>query len=208
MNLKSEKFMEQKSEGHKKLERVNRRLEQNISDLKAKHEHLASFLEASGSFASLDTEDQTRILDILLDREGSDNVGRLKNKLADVEAKLTKANGYLDNRKAQVEDLKSFERQVSRQDKAAKRAIMDASTRMWGGYSEAGSVELQDLANCPYISPDLRALACYELARFYADNGRAYSAVNKMSDARALSKSYMRGHPAAGARIRASARDR
>ena len=64
---------------------------------------------------------------------------------------------------------------------------------MWGGYSQAGVEKLQELATCPYISNDLRALACYELARFFADTDRPFTASNMMSDARTLSKPYMRG---------------
>lgn len=187
MNDKSEK-----SEGHKKLERVNRRLGTMVDELERRSSRTKDFLSASQAFLTVSEETQKAVLD-LLNGEGSRDAAKLQAEIEDLRVRLKKTTGNLNNRKAQVEELKPFQRQVERQDKAAKRAINDAATRMWGGYSDTGADGLQDLANCPYVSPDLRALACYELARFFADNGRFYSASKLLSDARGLSKDYMRG---------------
>lgn len=91
------------------------------------------------------------------------------------------------------DQLRRRDREVSRISNAAKRAINDATTHMWGGYAEVGAQNLLSLAQTPYILPHIRAVACYELARFYADSGRHYLAAHMMSDARALSRNYMRG---------------
>lgn len=188
--------MEKKSEGHKKLERVNRRLEETLAELEASNRRLKEFIGAAGSFQKMSEKDQENLLAALKGKGSLGNpkeVAALKKTVGSLEEKLDKVTTYLDNRKAQVEELKPFQRQITRLDGSAKRAIKDASTHMWGGYSQAGVEKLQELATCPYISNDLRALACYELARFFADTDRPFTASNMMSDARTLSKPYMRG---------------
>lgn len=170
--------MEKKSEGHKKLERVNRRLENDVINMQ-------TFLRAAGAFNNRPQSVQEMIIGLLKGTE-SDNVGDLKEQ-------LEKVTGYLNNRKEQVAELKPFRRQFQSQDAAARKAVQDAATRMWGGYSRVGMTQLQELAVCPYVSNDQRAVACYELARFFADNDQPYSSAKMLSDARALSKRYMRG---------------
>lgn len=155
--------METKSEGHLKLERVNRRLESRISSM---------------------TDELSQV---------DERFEKLERQLKDAEEKYEQTIGYLNNRKAQVEELKPFQRESTRHKGAAKRAINDAVAQMWGGYAYDGSAKLRTIAACAYIANDVRALACYELARFYADTGRSHSAAKLMSDARGMSKSLMRG---------------
>lgn len=190
--------MEDKTEGHKKLERVNRRLEKTIEDYQGFSDRLKQFLAAVGSFPERDEEAQKAVLALLngAEIEPGENKAEAEDqrtRIAELEERLEKVTGFLNNRKAQVEELKTFQRQVAAQSEGAKRAVSEAATHLWGGYSEVGAQRLRELAGSPFVDQHVRAAACYELARFYADTGRYYSAAKMMADGRSLSHTLMRG---------------
>lgn len=180
-----------KSDGHKKLERVNRRLEMNLEQKSAELKLVRKLLQKLGEFHEISNSSKEKVLNLLsgVSEEQLAN----NNEISELRARASELSQFLENRKKQVEELKQYQRESFRNAASAKSAVEDAVAILWGGFSKLGVEKLQEIGMRPYISNQIRARACYELARFFADNEQYSVASNLLSDARALSKEFLRG---------------
>jgi glycosyltransferase involved in cell wall biosynthesis len=185
--------MEEKSQGHLKLERVNRRLTTALEQSEIVNERSLLLLASIKNFHTLSDSLQQAVLDALSENPSEGSSDDLAKETENLENRIKMLEEYLSQRKSEVEILKGDRRDLGRINSSAKTAILDAIRQMWGGYAERGQQKLVEFAYAGHLSSSLRALACYELARFYADTGKPYGAMRVLTMARALSRTYMRG---------------
>jgi hypothetical protein len=108
------------------------------------------------------------------------------------EQKFRELKGYLDRRRAEVAKLKRALTDSDKTARAAAFAVRTAQAKLWGGHSELGAGELRTLAASPMVPSPVRAVACFELARFWADVGKVHSAARMMASARGHCEELMR----------------
>nr|WP_319513674.1 glycosyltransferase [uncultured Cohaesibacter sp.] len=115
-----------------------------------------------------------------------------KRQLADEKARAERAIGYLNERKKQVKSLSARNEILKSMERAADRGIEEAKIKLWGGYQQEGIHELIEFGSKSYIDNSRRAIALYELARFFSDKENHYTALRYMSDCRSQSIDFMR----------------
>ncbi|TQS70181.1 glycosyltransferase [Rhodobacteraceae bacterium] len=135
------------------------------------------------------TENNTIVLNAADTSDETDLAAKLRAR----EDRINELLGFLDNRKAEAEKLKQKAKGAERLERSAKTAVQAASAKMWGGYAKSGQQDLTELANSPMTPSGARAMANYELARFFADTNRPFTGARFMAAARAQSKGFMRG---------------